>query len=348
MGKHSEVDFLLDLRFPKYTTRIRERVLKAMKAAKKPDVSDEVVDLVRAELPFRSTSMWADPQERAEALASLSKQFCSLSLDERKRERWRRYIDDACGYEGDLLSMDDDQLLEIANGKRREMAANARAEAVARALELDRWAFFSQPAADADFRHWLAMPSWSADEAVALSLGKDPRIVSSATLARARKSVFRQDYEMRMEQFRRAILLGDLTEAIRPSDLSGLGKRLGMNLPHEIASLHYSEGELLKVEISMLNEKIRELLAENARLKNSDDFDRIPTRSKRSLLKILLGIAIKKYRYRPGHRSGAAQKIAGDLLEFEGLKLEEDAINSWLTTAVDELEYSARAEPSTS
>ena len=38
---------------------------------------------------------------------------------------------------------------------------------------------FDDPKYNANFRHWLQMPVWTAHEAITLSLGKDPRCMSS-------------------------------------------------------------------------------------------------------------------------------------------------------------------------
>lgn len=43
--------------------------------------------------------------------------------------------------------------------------------------------FFNRPTANADFSYWLMADFWSVEEATALLLGKDPRVVSSKTLA---------------------------------------------------------------------------------------------------------------------------------------------------------------------
>jgi hypothetical protein len=44
--------------------------------------------------------------------------------------------------------------------------------------------FYNQAKAQADFSYWLPMDFWTLDEAVALSLGKDPREVNMASIAR--------------------------------------------------------------------------------------------------------------------------------------------------------------------
>jgi hypothetical protein len=56
----------------------------------------------------------------------------------------------------------------------RKSASSGRSEA--QREEAQR--FFNQPRAEADFEHWSKFAYWTLDEAIALSLGKTPQIVT--------------------------------------------------------------------------------------------------------------------------------------------------------------------------
>lgn len=56
--------------------------------------------------------------------------------------------------------------------------AKAREEATRKAEFEESQRFFNQPQANADFEYWCKMDDWSIDEAIALSFGKSPDIVT--------------------------------------------------------------------------------------------------------------------------------------------------------------------------
>lgn len=66
----------------------------------------------------------------------------------------------------------------IAAEQRRKTAA-AEKEAMKEAAK-----FYNLPSANADFRHWARMEHWTFDEALALLLGKDPRVVTKSAVQR--------------------------------------------------------------------------------------------------------------------------------------------------------------------
>jgi hypothetical protein len=72
--------------------------------------------------------------------------------------------------------------------------------------------------ADADYIHWGAMDSWTLDEAIALSLGKNPKIINwdfvyeFTLICKEAK-----EYEQRRDLLASAIPLGSLTDPVSPS-----------------------------------------------------------------------------------------------------------------------------------
>jgi len=88
----------------------------------------------------------------------------------------------------------------------------------------DRALFFNQPAANADFRYWSRMACWSLEEAIALSLGKDPKLVYGSSFSEAKdwqaieRSPFPAEYERRSELARRAHSMHQLFDPVQPAD----------------------------------------------------------------------------------------------------------------------------------
>lgn len=78
-----------------------------------------------------------------------------------------------------LESLPVQELAELGERSRQRLAAQAAAERAKK--EATR--FYNQPGAMADFFFWCKAEYWTADEAAALLLGRDPRVVKPETLA---------------------------------------------------------------------------------------------------------------------------------------------------------------------
>lgn len=91
----------------------------------------------------------------------------------------------------------------------------------ARWKEEDADEFFSEPEASADKRYWSSLASWTMDEAAALSLGKDPKLVNNKTLnSVSRGSPFLREYRRRLDVMKRAIAAGVLKEPLSPDKVA--------------------------------------------------------------------------------------------------------------------------------
>lgn len=86
----------------------------------------------------------------------------------------------------DLQAMRAKQLEQSAAREADRIAAEQRRKAEAAEKEARKEAakFYNLPSADADFQHWARMEHWTFDEALALLLGKDPRVVTRSAVQR--------------------------------------------------------------------------------------------------------------------------------------------------------------------
>lgn len=217
---------------------------------------------------------------------------------------------------------------------------------------------FNKPETEADFIYWAKAAYWTVDEAVALSFGKDPRMVSWASLrSSVQISPFAKRFADRREIFRRAVAMGQLFEKNMPSLVTGWMKRLRIDVPQElqdaIADLGLVVGdwktladtrakhiealeqrlELEKHRCGTLTESLDELrgTAEAKPRKSAE------ARERATLLKMLIGMAIGGYGYDPtATRNNTLRDIAEDL-EKAGVSVNDDTIRKYLNEAKEQL-----------
>src|ERR1019366_7936927 len=85
----------------------------------------------------------------------------------------------AAVYREELKALPPNELSCIA----KEAALAEEEELRLRREREEKQRFFNRPRADMDVTHWSRMSCWSIDQAVALSLGKDPRVVKWGLVA---------------------------------------------------------------------------------------------------------------------------------------------------------------------
>jgi hypothetical protein len=103
--------------------------------------------------------------------------------------------------------------------------------------------FFHEPGAGANFTHWRKMANWHLDEAVALSLGKNPKIVNWDSISNYGDryvpqawniSEFRGEYARRRELVMRAKSAGDLHDPIKPTIFMRWASDIFEHLPDQL------------------------------------------------------------------------------------------------------------------
>jgi hypothetical protein len=259
--------------------------------------------------------------------------------------------------------------------------------------KLEANAFFNQPSSNADFDRWSRISYWTLEEGVALSFGKNPSIISTEKLKSHRAvSPFIANYAAKLEEVRRAKVMGQLWESTIPFVFVKWASRVGFEMPEELTSqvlalgvqgLDWKEAfekevvEKTKVEsdLATANQRILEAMRDHSAtieksskdstelsnnykiiIESKDKFIAIlqreneslkavkplapkepksePTpRERDSLLKLILGMAIKGYSYDPkATKSAQISEIASDL-QIAGLSLDEDTVRKYLNKA---------------
>lgn len=97
--------------------------------------------------------------------------------------------------------------------------------------------FFNQSYANADYVHWSKAAHWTLDEAIALSFGKSPAIVSWKTVEPLTKvSFFANDYAKRRDLALRALPWKKLFDPMLPTIFISWANELDIELPTDLIS----------------------------------------------------------------------------------------------------------------
>lgn len=95
--------------------------------------------------------------------------------------------------------------------------------------------FFNKISANADFVHWSKAAHWSLDEAIALSFGKSPEVVSwSKVKSYSEVSPFVKEYAKRRDLALRALPWKKLFDPVLPSIFFNWAKEIDIELPIEL------------------------------------------------------------------------------------------------------------------
>jgi len=93
--------------------------------------------------------------------------------------------------------------------------------------------FFNQPDAQADFDYWARLSSWKAEEAVALSFGKNPKVVTFKKITQedVKHSSLSHEYVFIHDIVIRAVDDGVLEKKLKPSVFLAWAKGLKISVP---------------------------------------------------------------------------------------------------------------------
>lgn len=120
------------------------------------------------------------------------------------------------------------------------LLAEEKEKSVKRLLEKnereEQLRFFHQESAKAGFDYWSKMSYWSLDECVALSLGRDPRVVNwEKVKSLIMISPFAASYKNRREIICRAEFMGQLWVQTIPAIFVAWAERMQVSIPDELA-----------------------------------------------------------------------------------------------------------------
>lgn len=134
-------------------------------------------------------------------------------------------------YQSELKSKSVDELMSLYQQERAREAEELRAKVDRE----ERQRFFNQLSAKADFVHWSKAAHWTLDEAIALSFGKNPKVV---TWERVKEFVHISPFAQRYEQIRdlalRAKAWEQLYDPVLPSFFLAWARRSEIEVSPEL------------------------------------------------------------------------------------------------------------------
>lgn len=196
---------------------------------------------------------------------------------------------------------------------------------------------FNQPHARADVSRWAQMPYWTLDEAVALSLGRDPRFANWETVQQlVASSRFAFRFAAQREIVNRAKTMGQLREKTTPALFLAWAERMQFPMPDELVDAVKSVGtpapdwkslfEQSQLQVQALTSRLQELEREKPPAETAP----LDPRERQSLLKLVIAMAVKGYTYDPSaKRSDVISEIESDV-NFVGLSISKDTIRKHL------------------
>lgn len=151
-----------------------------------------------------------------------------------RQAKLREVVDEAVEFDEHLYSRSYDEIAALYAECQIEQTAEDDQD---RSM-FDQHAFFNEPDAEADSIIWMQMPFWTADEATALSFGKNPQVVSTKSLKRIKKakSNFVRAYAFRRAAIERAVDEGQLKDPIPRADFIAWALAHQVPLPEGLAT----------------------------------------------------------------------------------------------------------------
>lgn len=193
--------------------------------------------------------------------------------------------------------------------------------------------FYNQKQATADFVHWSKAAHWSIEEAIALSFGKEPDLVSWAKIETYKdKSPFVKAYAKRRDLALRAASAKKLSDPVMPVVFINWAKEINIELPtaliEEVAKISHEDINWHKLYLKLKADY--DALA----MQSINNPKPESTRKSENLLLTLAAIAMVKYRFIPSdEKSKIPQEISDDLAK-KGASVTAQTIRGWLKEGV--------------
>jgi hypothetical protein len=197
---------------------------------------------------------------------------------------------------------------------------------------------FNQPNASADFEYWGRMPLWTLDEAVALTLGKDPRVVMWVAIE---NFVGVSRFASRFDDLRRLVLRAkeakQLTELVSPDDYIAWANTNRVAVPprlKECVEAYRGQATDWKGRYEATQQQLAAVTDELERLRTADK--PLGGKERNTFLKWILGLAVIAYGYDHHATRSSVPKAIADELTALGTPLDEDTVRARLREAAEE------------
>jgi hypothetical protein len=281
---------------------------------------------------------------------------------------WRIRLSNPVEYLGCRILFEDQQEpreeLQFLYGQKQ---VKERQQTLAKAEFEEQLRFFNRPHAKADLTHWSKASYWTLDEAIALSFGKAPEVV---TWKRVKEycgspqcpgSSFAVKYGRVRDLALRAKASKQLDDPVLPNSFLAWARRMEIEVPGELIEQVEKRGNVIadwKDLYDKLKEQVDKLVEERDKIasicktviQERDELNQkleatLPTASdaslrqseRDSLLKMVLGMAMAAYGYKPGAPrntvTGDKRRSISAGLQQLGLTLDADTVRKFIKEA---------------
>lgn len=199
--------------------------------------------------------------------------------------------------------------------------------------------------------HWAALDFWKAEEALALSFGKEPRDVDWDLVSKYHESIspFVGKYTERRELMLRAVAMRQLFLTAEPRIFVTWAETKGFAFPDALVSAVKARGPLYDYKsayevaltlIAKKEEEISRLKAAKAEIRATEKEDGGPNDGAASIttaaLKMLYAMAVAGFDYDPdAKRNTKALPAIREALSAQRLKVDDNTIRDWLKRSAE-------------
>lgn len=240
-------------------------------------------------------------------------------------------------YEAELRTLPEEQVGELVRDEQRKELLEAQFGQHAQ----DRSSKLLEPGTEADFDHWARMAYWAPKEGIPLICGRSPTAIRAELLDRAldRGSPFAARFLWLLQIVQRAEEARVLYSKVRPAEFMAWVKRLELPYPPELdaAVTKYAgawvdwRARYLQLEQTVKEERATQ--ADDRKESQPAEPKPLKTRERETVLKIMIGMAVRAYRWDPdAGRSDAISELCSDL-DSVGLPVHADTVRNYLREA---------------
>lgn len=262
----------------------------------------------------------------------------------RDEKIWAQYVAEADAFRRELEQKSPEEIADLVRQAQEADAARAETEAAKREAA-HPFNSVSFTAGKETYDYWAKAAYWNVEEAIALSIGRDPRKLTAKAVSGDRKSSRTgAGFTNLLELATRAIRAKQLRWINTPGFFIAWAKRNRIDVPAELEAAVRDHGhQVADWKTAYDKEKARADVAEAALEEHRSDTkthsaprsstDGLTLKERESLLKMVIVMAVDGYGYDPAAaRSPTAKEIASHMATF-GLPLDEDTVRKYLKEA---------------
>ena len=322
------VVWILQSKFPAFSERLDSALDDAARRYNADWTDNRVIDRVRRDFHLRLSNIWPDAEERDTIVAELAAKFQNATPADRSREIWRRFVSEIEAEKFRLIAMSESELEKLFWSS--DTTDRETGHYDAQSGDFDEGDEDEHVPHVANLEPWFTKDMWYPTEAAFLVNGLEP-VLTPNTKSHVKLPASVRDAEDRIN---RAIEKGKLTLPLSPEDvIRWANERL--NLPEPVlayAALGPAFANTRETTADL--EKVVQLLtAENELLKRNADDEEVKPRSLKIFQRLLLTMAVEKYRFRP--RVTHTRTIASieEATKRLGLKVSNNKIREYIEDA---------------